>query len=167
MISKRMKAAWIAGIALVLVAAGGVAYASIPAPDGTINGCRKNTDGTLRVIDSTSSCPAGFTPLNWKQNGVSDYHVYQQSFEVTNMSGMQAVDVYCADFASGQRALGGGVSSPGQDMSSIWLVQDSAPIASENGFTDGAIGWHGQVYLIGSPSSVVASVTSYVVCAKF
>ena len=56
---------------LALVAAlGGVAYSAIPDPMGVIHGCYLNgMSRTLRVIDSTESCNAGETALNWSQQG--------------------------------------------------------------------------------------------------
>lgn len=59
----------ITAVATASLLGGAVAWASIPAPDGTINGCRKNTDGSIRVIDSTATCPSGWTALNWSQTG--------------------------------------------------------------------------------------------------
>lgn len=56
--------------ALILVVLGGIAYASIPAADGTINGCYKNSGNhDLVVVDSAASCPSGYTALNWNQTG--------------------------------------------------------------------------------------------------
>lgn len=57
--------------AVVLVFAGGIAWASIPDANGVIHGCRKNTDGSLRVIDTDlgQTCANGWTPLNWSQTG--------------------------------------------------------------------------------------------------
>lgn len=52
-----------------MLAVGGVAYASIPGPDGVIHGCYKNTDGSTRIIDSAASCPSGYTAVNWSQTG--------------------------------------------------------------------------------------------------
>src|SRR5579884_2792712 len=57
----------IVGISLTL--AGAVAYASIPGPGGVINGCIKNSDSTVRVIDSTQTCGSNETALNWNQTG--------------------------------------------------------------------------------------------------
>lgn len=65
-----MRRLFVIATAIVLaLAVGTVAWASIPAADGTINGCRKNTDGSLRVVDSGASCPSGYTALNWSQTG--------------------------------------------------------------------------------------------------
>ena len=63
------RAAAVAAAAAALVLAGGVAYASIPGPDGVIHGCRKTSDGTVRIIDSAASCPSGYVALNWSQSG--------------------------------------------------------------------------------------------------
>ena len=55
-----------------LVLTGGViAYASIPDASGVIHGCRKNSDGSVRVIDSDAgqTCANGWTALNWSQTG--------------------------------------------------------------------------------------------------
>lgn len=63
----RRIAAVIAVLALVFVAGFGVAQASIPGATGVINGCYKNSNGDLIVIDSAASCPTGYTALNWSQ----------------------------------------------------------------------------------------------------
>ena len=54
-------------VALLAVAA--VAYGQIPAPDGTIWGCYTKSTGTIRVIDSGTSCKQGETSLQWNQKG--------------------------------------------------------------------------------------------------
>jgi len=54
--------------ALALLAAGGIAYASIPDSTGVIHGCYLKKNGALRVIDSDTSaaCDAKKElPLNW------------------------------------------------------------------------------------------------------
>jgi hypothetical protein len=61
-------------VALVLAAAGGIAYASIPDSDGVIHGCYKKASpnqGRLRVIDTDlgQKCSNGETPLAWNQAG--------------------------------------------------------------------------------------------------
>jgi hypothetical protein len=53
--------------AVTFLALGGVAYASIPDPDGLIHGCYRNTSGDMRVIDSEETCQSNETPLNWQQ----------------------------------------------------------------------------------------------------
>jgi hypothetical protein len=67
--ARRNVVAYIA-LGIALVAAGGVAYSSIPDPQGVIHGCFNDTRGALRVIDSPSaSCDAGETALDWNQQG--------------------------------------------------------------------------------------------------
>jgi hypothetical protein len=67
----RRKISIAAGVVTALVLVGGVAAAGIPGADGIIHGCRKNNDGSLRVIDSEAGqvCPNGYTPLDWSQTG--------------------------------------------------------------------------------------------------
>src|SRR5258708_5657528 len=45
----------VASLALV-VALGGMAFASIPGPGGTVKSCYSKSTGALRVIDSKKSC---------------------------------------------------------------------------------------------------------------
>jgi hypothetical protein len=56
--------------AILLAAASGIAYASIPGPDGVIQGCYLKSGGSLRVIDSSASCKSTETSLNWNQSGL-------------------------------------------------------------------------------------------------
>ena len=53
------------------LAAAGIAYASIPGPDGVIHGCYLKSGGNVRVIDSTAKCKATETSLDWNQRGVT------------------------------------------------------------------------------------------------
>jgi hypothetical protein len=52
----------------LVVALGGVTYASIPGPDGTIHSC-VDSRGGLHVIDSDATCPQGETALDFAQKG--------------------------------------------------------------------------------------------------
>ncbi len=55
---------------LALVAAlAGSAVASIPGPGGTIKGCYKKSNGSLRVIDSAKSCQSSEKALSWNTKG--------------------------------------------------------------------------------------------------
>jgi hypothetical protein len=58
------------------LALGGVAFASIPGPDGLIHGCYRNTSGDMRVIDSEETCQSNETPLNWDQTDTQRELVY-------------------------------------------------------------------------------------------
>jgi hypothetical protein len=56
----------------MIVALGGVAWASIPDASGVIHGCYNKSGGALRVIDtaiSTQKCTSLQLPLNWNQTG--------------------------------------------------------------------------------------------------
>jgi len=67
---RKVVAAAIASVVFTVVGVAigvGVAQASIPGVTGVINGCYKNSNGDLIVIDSAASCPAGHTALNWSQ----------------------------------------------------------------------------------------------------
>jgi hypothetical protein len=48
-----------------------VAYGQIPAPDGTIWSCYTKSTGTMRIIDSGTSCKSGETSLQWNQKGLT------------------------------------------------------------------------------------------------
>src|SRR5436190_23772198 len=54
----------------VLVAALAVIVrAAIPGPNGVINACYKNVNGTLRVVDDPASCQNSEASLSWGQIG--------------------------------------------------------------------------------------------------
>ena len=62
------------------IVVGGVSYASIPDSNGLIHGCYKtaappNGLHKLAIINSatTSTCPSGFTGLDWNANGANGY----------------------------------------------------------------------------------------------
>ena len=62
--------ATLAAAAAVVLLCAGVAYASIPT-GGVINGCYKNLDGKLRVIDPNGdSCSNSEVSLDWNQQGI-------------------------------------------------------------------------------------------------
>jgi hypothetical protein len=64
---------WLVAVAAAALVIGVAvaAAASIPDAGGVIHGCRKNSDGQLRVIDSDAGqmCQNGWTALNWSQTG--------------------------------------------------------------------------------------------------
>jgi hypothetical protein len=97
----------VAYVALVVAlgAAGGVAYSSIPDPQGVIHGCYSNTDGTLRVIDSAGDvCRGVETALDWNQQGQPGPTGH------TGLPGPPGVALTYAKSASGPVAL----PAPGQ-----------------------------------------------------
>jgi hypothetical protein len=64
----------VVGYLALLVAVGGAAYAAIP-DNGVVHGCYKPASpasgfpGDLVVRDSAAGCPAGYTALDWNQQG--------------------------------------------------------------------------------------------------
>jgi len=53
----------------LLLAAGGVAVASIPGPDGRFHGCYADAGGALRIVDSDAACQARETRITFSQTG--------------------------------------------------------------------------------------------------
>jgi len=90
----RGRARWAALIAVVLgLAAGGIAYASIPDGSGVIHGCFTKS-GALRVIDTEASqaCNSRETALDWAK--VSAYEAF------TPGPPNQAIDITATSFAN-------------------------------------------------------------------
>jgi hypothetical protein len=65
---KRRKLAVVSGIAILGLAAAGIAYATIPDSGGVIHGCYDTKTGALRVIDA-GGCVSKEAALNWNQTG--------------------------------------------------------------------------------------------------
>lgn len=73
---KRLRTLTAAAVAGGMVLAGGVAYAAIPASDGTITGCYTTANvrlgspkGSLRVVDDAAQCRKTEQALTWNQTG--------------------------------------------------------------------------------------------------
>jgi hypothetical protein len=114
----------VAAVATVaLLAAGGIAYATIPDSAGVIHGCYQQATGALRVIDSaTESCRSTEAALSWNQTGppgpqgpagpagpqgspgLSGYEVVTQN-TATDTSPYKLLTVYCPP---GKTLIGGG-----------------------------------------------------------
>lgn len=110
---KRTAAVAVAAVAGLIVA-GGVAYASIPDSSGVIHGCRKNTDGSMRVIDDSSqSCASGWSSLNWNQTGPQGPSGVNSFEEWTGSATTVAAGSFnqsIVDCPTGKVATGGGLS---------------------------------------------------------
>jgi hypothetical protein len=65
---RRDVAAALAGAAVVLVLAGGVAWAAIPGPNGAIQGCY-DSGGNVKVVEALP-CPRNYTPFQWNAQGI-------------------------------------------------------------------------------------------------
>ena len=65
---RRPSPATVIALTALVVALGGVAYATIPDSSGTIHGCFSKQNGNLRVIESSSECRTNEEALNWSQD---------------------------------------------------------------------------------------------------
>jgi hypothetical protein len=66
----RPSPAMVVALIALLVALGGVAFASIPGPGGVVKGCYSKSNGSLRVIDSKKDCSKKHErTLSWNQKG--------------------------------------------------------------------------------------------------
>lgn len=150
----RKIAAVVAALTVAMLVGAGIAYASVPGPGGVINGCRKNTDGSMRVIDSTASCPSGWTALNWRQVDPVTITFTAPSllFEAGGFNGT-AVACPAGRYATGG---GGGVNSPGLDVLELvatWPLDDSSH----------PIGWQA-IWRNTGTDPINASISVYVIC---
>jgi collagen triple helix repeat protein len=59
----------VAGAAVAAAAAGGIAWATIPAPNGVITACYQKNNGQLRVVDTGESCSPSELTVQWNQTG--------------------------------------------------------------------------------------------------
>lgn len=114
------------GVAVVLglaalLAAGGIAYATIPDSNGVIHACYKTTGGALRVIDSGAggACNASETPVSWSQTGPqgqqglegprgpSDVWFFDGSHDSQNIGGGGFVTLASLDLPAGSYLVEG------------------------------------------------------------
>jgi hypothetical protein len=68
-LSHRPSPAMAVAIVALVIAAGGVAFATIPDSAGTIHGCYLGGSGNLRVVGSAADCRSNETPISWNQEG--------------------------------------------------------------------------------------------------
>jgi hypothetical protein len=89
---RRPSPALVVASAALVVALGGVTYAAIPAPDGTVHACH-DARGTLRVIDSDAACDKSETALNFAQTGPQGPAGSPGQTKLLNFTRSGAVDV--------------------------------------------------------------------------
>ena len=88
--------------ALLLTLFAGAAVATIPDSNGVIHACVKTADGSLRVVDTstTVACPKGYAPLDWEaapRPGTlyGFHHASSQTFDVLVHERAQTFTVEC------------------------------------------------------------------------
>lgn len=166
-------------IALSLIVGAGIAYASIPGPDGVIHACYKNSNpaqGALIAIDSAASCPSGYTALNWNQtgppgpagatgsagpagaDGVSGYESVTNATTIPANSPLtfQSATVMCS---SGKRVLGGGGSAQTGAEANHVLVRSQAA------YGGGLEGWSVTYRRTLDPLTSDSTITVQALCA--
>jgi hypothetical protein len=125
---RRPSPALVVASAAFAVALGGVTYAAIPAPDGTVHACH-DARGALRVIDSDAACEKSETALNFAQTGPQGPQGSPGQTKLLNFTRKGAVNVPRKagvpvggfDLPEGKWALTftGGVKIPGTNAMSI------------------------------------------------
>jgi hypothetical protein len=85
-------------IVAALLAAGGIAYATIPDGGGVIHACYQKNQGALRVIDTdkAQTCSSSETPLTWSQTGPQGQPGQQGPAGPTGPSDVWSIDGYDA-----------------------------------------------------------------------
>jgi hypothetical protein len=149
--------------AVIMLVGGGIAYASIPGPDGVISACYKPSDGKLFVIDSSASCPSGTTSLNWNQTGPQGPPGPSATFvtQTVEASGGtvdpgQQIRVL-AECPAGWLATGGGFDEGGSVNLNVF---GSRPNRNPS---DGT-GW--EVFVVNPTANPLPAPNAYVTCAK-
>lgn len=176
------KPAVLALVVVTLLAIGGIAYASIPGPDGVVHACYKISNpaqGALIAIDSAASCPSGYAVLNWSQtgpqgpagpqgatgpqgpagtNGVSGYASVTDATTIPANSPLtyQSATVLCA---SGKVVLGGGGSAQTGAEANHVLVRSQAAYAG------GLEGWSVTFRRTLDPLTSDSRITVQALCA--
>lgn len=113
---------------------GSTANAETPVSVSTIYGCYRPSgiaQGQLMIIDSTDTCPTGYTTLNWNQQGVAGISGYEI---VTKVSANWWDTVICP---TGKKVVSGGVrwnGIPGSPINAYSIVS-SYPTSDGTGWT--------------------------------
>jgi hypothetical protein len=144
----------IAGLVLAAALAGGVAYATIPASDGMINGCYRTSlddqKGQLRIVDDPASCRSNEMAIQWSQEGPQGIQGIQGIQGVqgeTGATGAQGPKGDKGDTgdtgAAGTNGTNGADGEDGQPGTNGIDGVDGAPGANGTNGTDGAPGANG------------------------
>jgi len=122
-------------VSLLLI--GSIAYASILGPSGVVNGCYVTATGALSVLDSTQTCPAGQTALNWNQTGPAG----PQGAPGMALNPLQVATLHWYDANQSSRpiSVGKGPLGVAFDGANIWTANFSDNTVTKVRTTDGAV----------------------------
>jgi hypothetical protein len=101
------RARWAAlGVIVGALAAGGIAYASIPDTGGMFHACYKTVGGQVRLVESANDCNGSETATTWSQTGQLAWAHVAGDGTVLGSSGNVTVaraspGVYCVGVAGG------------------------------------------------------------------
>jgi hypothetical protein len=99
----------VAGAAAAAAAAGGIAWATIPSPNGVITACYQKNNGQLRVVDAGESCNPSELALQWNQTGPQGAQGPEGSRGPTGPQGLLG-----RDGATGARGVTGATGTTGE-----------------------------------------------------
>lgn len=161
--------------AVVVVAFGATALASIPSGNGTIYGCYAKSNGATRIIDpGKSKCGTSEKPISWSEQGPRGATGKAGVDGADGVSGYEQVDTvvatdrtlpidegFSADCPTGKSVFGGGA-----------VIQ----LYNDNGFVDlgspamysvpnGASQWAVWVIQAAVGGATKATITMHLVCA--
>ena len=156
-------------IASMLV--GGLAWAAIPGAGGVIQGCYKEQNGQLRLVESATACNPSELPINWNQvgptgptgpsgpsgpsgptgsSGISNYQIVEGT-HVIALFDFGSADATCP---AGTKPIGGGASFGLAPDTDAGYLEQSRPTAT---------GWHARAHNVGP--FVDITLTAFAICA--
>ena len=144
------RAVWFLAVAVLAVAAAGIAYAAIPDESGVLHACYAKQGQLRLIVPGTQTCRPDETPISWGGTAPTTYTVRDG---VSPDGGV--AQAFCLP---GEKVTGGGGVSVTNDAG---LTQNH-PISDKSGtiaFGTNAIGWQ-----VGSEG--FGRVQAYVVCAS-
>ena len=179
----RRRTAFLPLATVAVLAAGGIAYATIPDAGNVFHGCVKEDNGMLRLIDTSSSGPSGRcreneTAVSWNQTGPPGEAGANGDPGPPGVSGLQTVTlasisnsvspkeaaVLCPAgkraIAGGAAILGGSVAS-GTDLAATVALKSSRPVT-----VSGSDAWTARGEEIAPGFDGNWSLTIYAICAN-
>lgn len=159
----RRRGVWsLAVLAIGFALAGGIAHAALSESAGTINACRANGSGLLRVVDEQAACKATETPLSWSSGPMRPTQFITRfgTVELVDPGRFGSPHALCA---AGEQAVAGQFSGqPGMELIASLPVRSFPDLAfADEG--DVGIGWR---FTFRNTTEQTASVQARVICAS-